>query len=213
MKRWKESAVSAGQQMAMFQKPIVIIKDFIRSYVRTVRGMWCLSQNRLATVRTTLSCAERFFGSFEEATGSKIVQDDHAEIYSVCKSYSKESQCPNWLKITAEGEIEGTKKQKFNFTRNDFTDLVSSMWICDSPVFLHGFSKCLSYSHYRCFYSWKQGLVLSFQMQNTGVRGASDIRWDDQAWIPLSMSILLLTIHSISSWCCSVVRTKTNLGR
>ncbi|OJJ85450.1 uncharacterized protein ASPGLDRAFT_1353420 [Aspergillus glaucus CBS 516.65] len=35
--------------------------------------------------------------------------------------------------------------------------------------------RCLSYLHYRCFYSWKQGLVLSFQMQNTGVRGASDI--------------------------------------
>lgn len=77
----------------------VVIKDFIRSYVRTVRGMGRLSQNKLATVRTALSCAERFFGGFEEATGSKIVQDDRAEIYSVCRSYSIESQCPKLIEV------------------------------------------------------------------------------------------------------------------
>lgn len=43
--------------------------------------------------------------------------------------------------MTAEGEIEDIKKQKLNFTRNDFTDLVSSMWTRDSPVFLHGLLK------------------------------------------------------------------------
>lgn len=36
--------------------------------------------------------------------------------------------------MTAEGEIE-------DITRNDFTDLVSSMWTRDSPVFLHGLLK------------------------------------------------------------------------
>jgi hypothetical protein len=78
---------------------IVVIKDFIRSYVRTVKGTGRLSQNKTATVRTALSCAERFFGGFEEATGSKIVQEDRSEIYSVCRFYSPESQCPNLVEV------------------------------------------------------------------------------------------------------------------
>lgn len=46
---------------------IVVIKDLIHLYFCAVRGMGCLSQSKLATVRTALSCAERFFGGFEEA--------------------------------------------------------------------------------------------------------------------------------------------------
>jgi len=38
-------------------------------------------KNKLATVRIALSCAERFFGGCEEATGSKIVKDDRTDIY------------------------------------------------------------------------------------------------------------------------------------
>lgn len=64
---------------------IVIIKDFLRSYVCTVKGSGRLSKDKLATVRTTLACAERFFGGFEEATTSKIEQQDRDEIYSVWK--------------------------------------------------------------------------------------------------------------------------------
>ncbi|PLB48229.1 hypothetical protein P170DRAFT_360496, partial [Aspergillus steynii IBT 23096] len=109
---------------------IVVIKDFIRSYVRTVKGTGRLSQKKTATVRTATAYAEQFFGGFEEATGSKIVPDDRSEIYS-------------WIKktLTEEGEVEDIKKQKFNFDRNDFTDLVASMWTRDCPIFMHGLLK------------------------------------------------------------------------
>ncbi|KAI9035416.1 uncharacterized protein KD926_003511 [Aspergillus affinis] len=62
---------------------IVVIKDFIRSYVRTVKGTGQLSQKKTATVRTATAYAEQFFGGFEEATGSKIMPDNRSEIYSV----------------------------------------------------------------------------------------------------------------------------------
>jgi hypothetical protein len=62
----------------------VVIKDFIRFYVRSVQGDGRLSDTKLPTVRTTLACAERFFGGFEEATGSTIKKDDRDEVYSAC---------------------------------------------------------------------------------------------------------------------------------
>lgn len=125
---------------------IVVIKDFIRSYVRTVKGTGRLSQKKTATVRTATAYAEQFFGGFEEATGSKIVPDDRSEIYSVCRSsLLKDSQLIwlEWIKktLTEEGEVEDIKKQKFNFDRNDFTDLVASMWTRDCPIFMHGLLK------------------------------------------------------------------------
>ncbi|RJE17657.1 hypothetical protein PHISCL_10007 [Aspergillus sclerotialis] len=105
----------------------VVIKDFIRFYVRSVRGSGRLSDTKLPTVRTTLACAERFFGGFEEATGSTIKKDDRDEVYSAC--------------LTEEGEIEDVKKEKFDFTRNDYKDLLASMWTRDCPVFIHGLLK------------------------------------------------------------------------
>lgn len=49
-----------------------------------------------------------------------------------------------WIKRTLPVEdkiIEDIKKQKFNFTRDDFRNIVSSIWARDSPIFLHGLLK------------------------------------------------------------------------
>ncbi|BCR90773.1 uncharacterized protein ACHE_60659S [Aspergillus chevalieri] len=69
-------------------------------------------------------------GSFENATTSKIVQEDRSEIYS-------------WIKkaLTVNKVIEDVKKQKFNFTRDDFQNTTSSLWTRDSPIFIHGLLK------------------------------------------------------------------------
>lgn len=73
---------------------LVVIKDFIRFYVRSVQGDGRLSDTKLPTVRTTLACAERFFGGFEEATGSTITKDDREEVYSASISrFTKHILC------------------------------------------------------------------------------------------------------------------------
>lgn len=64
---------------------IVCIKDFIRWYIDSSRGCGKVSTNKKPTVRTTCAFAERFFGGFEDATTSKIVQEDRSDIYSVCR--------------------------------------------------------------------------------------------------------------------------------
>lgn len=48
-----------------------------------------------------------------------------------------------WIKKTLPEDetIRNIKKQKFNFTRDDFRKIVSSIWVRDSPVFLHGLLK------------------------------------------------------------------------
>jgi len=49
-----------------------------------------------------------------------------------------------WIKRTLPVEdkiIEDIKKQKFNCTRDDFRNIVSSILARDSPIFLHGLLK------------------------------------------------------------------------
>jgi len=48
-----------------------------------------------------------------------------------------------WIRkaLTAKKVIENVKKQKFNFTRDDFQNTTSSLWTRDSPVFIHGLLK------------------------------------------------------------------------
>lgn len=50
-----------------------------------------------------------------------------------------------WIKktLTEEGEIEDIKKEKFNYTTDDYLNTVSSLWTRDSPVFFHGLLKIL----------------------------------------------------------------------
>lgn len=50
-----------------------------------------------------------------------------------------------WIKktLTEEGEIEDIKKEKFNYTADDYLKTVSSLWTRDSPVFFHGLLKIL----------------------------------------------------------------------
>ncbi|RAH82895.1 hypothetical protein BO86DRAFT_398582 [Aspergillus japonicus CBS 114.51] len=54
-----------------------------------------------------------------------------------------------WIKKTLPEDetIRNIRKQKFNFTRYDFRNIVSSIWARDSPVFLHGLLKVFMYSH------------------------------------------------------------------
>ncbi|KAK1141018.1 hypothetical protein N8T08_009675 [Aspergillus melleus] len=109
---------------------IVCVKDFIRWYIDSAKDQGRLSANKKPTVRSTCAFAERFICGFEEATTSKIPDEDRKEIYS-------------WIKKTlpADKVIEDIKKQKFNFTRDDFRNIVSTIWARDSPVFLHGLLK------------------------------------------------------------------------
>ena len=60
---------------------IVHIKDFIHWCIDSTKGR--LSENKKPTMTSTLACAKRFFGGFEEATKSEIVPSDREEIY-VC---------------------------------------------------------------------------------------------------------------------------------
>lgn len=77
---------------------------------------------------------------------SKIVQEDWSDIYSVC-TFSlymlpllTQLQCIKKA-LTAKKVIKDVKKQKFNFTRDDFQNTTSSLWTRDSPVFIHGLLK------------------------------------------------------------------------
>ncbi|CAG7932841.1 unnamed protein product [Penicillium olsonii] len=105
-----------------------MIKEFIRWYIGSTEGR--LDENGRPTVRTVESCAERFFGGFEELTKTKIIPDDRKEIKS-------------WIKktLTAEGTIVNQKKEKLNFTRHDFLRTVSSLWQTDHQTFIPGLLK------------------------------------------------------------------------
>lgn len=48
-----------------------------------------------------------------------------------------------WIKkaLTVNKVIEDVKKQKFNFTRDDFQNTTSSLWTCGSLIFIHGLLK------------------------------------------------------------------------
>lgn len=50
-----------------------------------------------------------------------------------------------WIKntLTVDEVIENIKRQKFNFTRKDFRNIIVSKWKCDSPVFIHGLLKVI----------------------------------------------------------------------
>ena len=63
---------------------IVCIKDFLCWYINSSAGSGRISKNGKPTVRSTCTFAERFFGGFEDATTSQIVQEDRTEIYAVC---------------------------------------------------------------------------------------------------------------------------------
>jgi hypothetical protein len=62
---------------------VAVVKDCIRCYIKSVEGRGRLSDRKVATVRTALAWAERFFGGFEKATGSTIQKVDRDETYSV----------------------------------------------------------------------------------------------------------------------------------
>lgn len=124
----------------------VCIKDFICWYIDSSAGCGRVSKNKKPTVRSTYAFAERFFSSFENATTSKIVQEDRSEIYSVCmfSFYILPLLMQlQWIKkaLTVNKVIEDVKKQKFNFTRDDFQNTTSSLWTRDSPIFIHGLLK------------------------------------------------------------------------
>ena len=48
-----------------------------------------------------------------------------------------------WIRkvLLADEIIEDIKKQPYNFTRDDFRKITSSLWTCDCPIFLHGLLK------------------------------------------------------------------------
>lgn len=48
-----------------------------------------------------------------------------------------------WIRkvLLADEVIEDIKKQPYNFTRDDFQKITSSLWTCDCPIFLHGLLK------------------------------------------------------------------------
>ncbi|CEJ58338.1 hypothetical protein PMG11_06997 [Penicillium brasilianum] len=76
-------------------------------------------------VRTAKAWAERFFGGFKESTGTEISETDRKEVYS-------------WIKntLTKDGKVVNKKKQKYNFTKEDFMKVVSSMWRVDHKKFI-----------------------------------------------------------------------------
>ncbi|KAJ5456181.1 hypothetical protein N7530_011455 [Penicillium desertorum] len=115
---------------------ITLIKEFIRWYVHSTKGR--LDPDGRPTVVTTMACAERFFGGFETATGNMIAEADRSEIYGVFRLTLSQ-----WIKgtLTKQKVIVKMEKEKFNFTKTDYNNTVSSIWTVDDPVFIHGTMK------------------------------------------------------------------------
>lgn len=122
-----------------------MVKEFIRWYISSISGR--LDENERPTVRTVDACAERFFGGFEDFTKVKIIPADRKEIKTV--SLLPISFCDHilnakqWIKktLTAEGTVVALKKEKLNFTKNDFLRIVSSLWQTDHQTFIPGLLK------------------------------------------------------------------------
>ncbi|KAJ5268057.1 hypothetical protein N7524_006097 [Penicillium chrysogenum] len=105
-----------------------MIKAYIRWYANSIQGR--LNDDGLPTVRTVSAHAEQFFGGFEQFTRTKIVPDDRKEIKM-------------WIKktLTADGVVVDQKKEKLNFTKQDFLRTVSSLWQTDHQTFIPGMLK------------------------------------------------------------------------
>ncbi|KAJ5829188.1 uncharacterized protein N7525_007441 [Penicillium rubens] len=105
-----------------------MIKAYIRWYANSIQGR--LNDDGLPTVRTVSAHAEKFFGGFEQFTRTKIVPDDRKEIKM-------------WIKktLTADGVVVDQKKEKLNFTKQDFLRTVSSLWQTDHQTFIPGLLK------------------------------------------------------------------------
>ncbi|KAJ6019330.1 hypothetical protein N7522_001397 [Penicillium canescens] len=107
-----------------------VVKEFIRWCVSSATGR--LSEGKQPTVRTVKAWAERFFGGFKESTKTEVPKEDRKEVY-------------DWIKntLTAEGIVVNQKKQKYNFKRDDFLKVVSSIWQTDHQKFIPGLTKVL----------------------------------------------------------------------
>ena len=107
-----------------------------------------------------------------------------------------------WIRkvLLAEEFIGDTKKQHFNFNRDDFRKITSSLWTCDCPVFLHGLLKIYILFALQVFlftgarigafipqHKHKKQRGLRYRVRYPGGRSAGH---DTQ----------LLTLHSTSSW-------------
>jgi hypothetical protein len=120
-----------------------------------------------------------------------------------------------WIKkgLTEEGEIEDVKKQKFDFTRNDYKDLVASMWTRDCPVFIHGLLKVFMLFALQVFL-FTGARIGAFipEDKHKELRGLRfKVRFSTQ-YLSLPKHTFL-TVRSILNWSYSAAPIQTNLGR
>lgn len=120
-----------------------------------------------------------------------------------------------WIKkgLTEEGEIEDVKKEKFDFTRNDYKDLVASMWTRDYPIFIHGLLKVFMLFALQVFLF--TGARIGAFIPNDKHKDQRGLRFKVRfftQYLPLPEHTFL-TVRSILNWRYFAAPIQTNLGR
>ncbi|KAJ5288305.1 hypothetical protein N7508_011080 [Penicillium antarcticum] len=105
-----------------------MVKQFIRWLAKSTLGR--LTEGKEPTVRSAQAWAEQFFGGFAEFTKTEVIPEDRTEVYQ-------------WIRntLTLDKVVVNKKKQKYNFTKDDFLKVVSSIWQIDHKKFIPGLIK------------------------------------------------------------------------
>ncbi|KAJ5816420.1 hypothetical protein N7447_008653 [Penicillium robsamsonii] len=119
---------NAGQIVADFFPASRQIPKMDIRIIKPLRGR--LTEGKEPTVRSAQAWAEQFFGGFAEFTKTEVIPEDRTEVYQ-------------WIRntLTVDKVVVNKKKQKYNFTKDDFLKVVSSIWQIDHKKFIPGLIK------------------------------------------------------------------------